>query len=135
MTFSGGSLAPGATCTFSVALDVPTAVSNGVKPVNTTSQVTGLIDGFPVSGPPAMDTLGIDFLAFSKSFPSVARAGTVSTLSFTLENLSSTGSVNGLQFSDDLDAMITGLVATGLPVNGICGSGSILSGTGFLTLT
>mgnify|MGYP003343224681 CR=1 FL=1 len=37
--------------------------------------------------------------------------------------------------SDDLDAALSGLVATGLPANDVCGAGSQLSGTSVLTFT
>ena len=40
-----------------------------------------------------------------------------------------------LDFSDDLDAALSGLVATALPAVPPCGPGSVIAGTSFLTLT
>jgi hypothetical protein len=134
LSFTGGSLAPGASCTFSTVLDVPASPLSGSTAINTTSQATGTIGGLAVTGPPATDTLNIYLLAFGKTFPATARAGRTSVLRFSLQNLSTT-SVSGLRFTDDLEAMFAGLVATGLPVQDICGPGSTLSGTGLLALT
>jgi len=43
--------------------------------------------------------------------------------------------VTDISFTDDLDAFIPGLVATGLPVADVLGTGSSLSGTSLITLT
>ncbi len=135
LTLSGGTLAAGASCTFSVTLMVPAGVALGTTATNTTSDVTGMAGGFPVSGTPASDDLQIDFMAFTKAFDGLTVAGGTPVLTFTIENLSTTSSVADISFTDDLDAVIAGLVATGLPLNDVCGMGSVLSGTSFLALT
>jgi uncharacterized repeat protein (TIGR01451 family) len=56
-------------------------------------------------------------------------------LSFTIENVDAANGFSDLEFSDDLDAVLAGLVATGLPMNDICGAGSVIDGTSFLTFT
>ncbi len=134
LMFTGGSLAPGASCTFSVTVAVPGDVSVGTTVTNTTSAVTGTVGAVEASGAPATDDLRIDFFAFGKTFTGPAAAGGHATLRFTLENLS-TDSVSGLAFVDDLDAVLSGLVATGLPASDVCGEGSTLAGTSVLTLT
>ena len=96
--------------------------------------MTGTIGGLAVTGAPATDTLVIQNAGFAKAFdgPTV-RAGTA-VLTFTIDELLGSG-LSDLGFTDDLDAVVPGLVATGLPRIDVCGSGSTLSGTSVLTLT
>lgn len=134
LTFGGGTLAPDASCTFSVELQIPSELPTGTMAKNTTSQVTGTINGLTATGHPASDNLEIGVLTFNKSFNSKTWPGETATLTFTLQN-NTPNTVNDLQFSDDLAGMFSGLVATGLPVNDICGSGSLLSGTGIINMS
>lgn len=133
LTVTGGSLAGGASCQFSVTLAVPASVPLGTTATNTTSTVTGTISGLAVGGDPGSDDLLINFLSFSKSFDSPTTATGSVDLTFSITNESS-GAVTGIGFSDDLDAVISGLAATGLPANDACGAGSTFSGSSFLTL-
>ena len=58
------------------------------------------------------------------------------TLEFTIENLDQNNSVAAdIGFTDDLDAVVSGLVATGLPASNVCGPGSQVAGTSLLTFT
>ena len=133
LTLTGGELGPGASCTFTATVQVP-AMPSASQAVNTTSSVTGTIGGVGVTGPAATDTLVIQNAGFAKAFdgPTV-RAGTA-VLTFTIDELLGSG-LSDLGFTDDLDAVVPGLVATGLPRIDVCGSGSTLSGTSVLTLT
>lgn len=133
LTFTNGTLAPGASCTFNVTVQVP-AVPAADLAVNTTSSVTGDASGLPVTGSAAMDTLFIRNLTFSKAFDGPTTATGTAVLTFTIENLGASA-VTGLGFVDDLNAVLPGLVATGLPVSGVCGASSSVSGTGLLTAT
>lgn len=135
LTLTGGNLPAGGSCTFSVTVQVPAIVPLGSTAINTTSNVTGTITGLPVQGAPATDTLLIQSLAFTKSFDGPTAVNATPVLTFTLTNLSATATLNDISFSDDLDAFLPGLVATGLPVAGVCGAGSQIAGTSFLTLT
>jgi len=74
-------------------------------------------------------------LELTKSFADdpVLPGGMV-TLKFTISNTDDIPAT-GICFTDDLDAVLLGLVAVGLPLNDVCGAGSQLSGTSFLTLT
>lgn len=134
LTLTGGNLAPGASCTFSAALDVPTMVAPGAA-TNWTSEVTGTMGGLEVTGQPARDDLEIVLLDFTKAFNGETPPGGTSTLTFTIENLDANAGMSDIAFSDDLDSVLSGLVAIGLPANDVCGAGSVLSGTSFLTLT
>jgi len=135
LTLTGGSLPAGGSCTFSVTVMVPASVPLGTVVTNTTSEVTGTAGGLGVAGAPASDQLRIDFLTLAKSFDGPTVAGGSPILSITITNLDATSGVSGLSLSDDLDAVLSGLVAVGLPVSDVCGAGSQLSGTSFLTLT
>lgn len=131
LTLTGGTLPAGGTCTFSVSLQLPAAIT-GSSFVNTTSSVTGLASGLPVGGGPASDTLVVNNVVFSKSFDGPSTATGNPVLTFTIENLSASSGVSGLSFTDNLGAVLAGLTATGTPTADLCGSGSQLSGTSLL---
>ena len=57
LTFSGGSLGPGDSCSFSVTLQVPINATPGSTAINITSQADGMLNGFAVTGFPAIDDL------------------------------------------------------------------------------
>ena len=126
LTVSGASLDPSESCTFAVMLDVAPDAPSGVYP-NTTSSITGTLSGNAVEGPPASDDLSIVAPPdLQKSFSGpVAPGGTV-TLEFTLDHSENAPSeATGIGFTDDLDAVLSGLTATGLPLEDICGSGTL----------
>ncbi|MFC3194022.1 beta strand repeat-containing protein [Marinicella sediminis] len=134
--FSGGTLAPSEVCTFTVTLTVPAAASPAIYP-NTTSSLTGSAAGLPVIGFAASDELQvINAVQFSKSFDGPTTATRTAVLSFNIDN-SAAGSVNtiDLSFTDDLDAVVPGMTAVGLPLNDVCGLGSQISGTALLQFT
>lgn len=131
LTYSGGVLAAAATCIVRVSLDVPASAAEGTF-TNTTSSVSGTITSLAVTGDPASDELEVfQQLQFNKSFAGPATAGGTAILTFTISNPRA-NAVNGLSFSDDLNAFIPGMVATSLPASP-CGALSVLSGTSFIT--
>ena len=56
------------------------------------------------------------------------------TLEFTI-GYEGTTAATDIEFTDDLDAVLSGLAVIGLPAADVCGSGSELSGTGVISLT
>lgn len=93
-----------------------------------------MLGGFAVTGDAASDDLAvIQLLTFSKSFDGPTTATGMATLTFTITN-PGTETATGIAFSDDLDAIITGLIAISLPALP-CGAGSSLTGISFLTFT
>lgn len=132
---SGVALASGASCTITTSLTIPGTAALGTV-VNTTSDVTATIGGFNVIGDAASDTLEVAAvvdLMFSKSFADVGvPAGGSTVLSLSVVNTGS-GTVSGISFTDDLDAMLSGTVATGHAASAGCGGGGTFSGSGFLT--
>lgn len=135
LSLTGGNLAAGEVCTFTVVVLVPEDTPFGTLATNTTSEVAGTLGGLPVFGAAATADLQVDALQLSKSFGSIGNPGSTVTLLFQLESASGTPAFSDLSFNDDLDAVIPGLQAIGLPATGVCGAGSVLSGTSFLTLT
>ncbi|MBT8116097.1 MAG: thrombospondin type 3 repeat-containing protein, partial [Arenicella sp.] len=132
--FEGGTLAPGATCTISLTINVPdTPLASGPPYINTTSDVTGKVGALDVFGAAASDELVINTLVLAKEFDAATGPGGTAVLTFTLENLSATDTADNLAFTDDLDAVIAGLEATSLPANPVCGG--MLSGSSLITLT
>jgi uncharacterized repeat protein (TIGR01451 family) len=132
--FSGGSLAAaGGACAFSVLVAVPGGAATGDY-TNVTSAATGTVGGLAATSDPAIDTLRVRFVSLTKSFGATADIGGTVSLTFTIENLSSTDTVNNLSFTDNLNDTLSGLVATGLPPTP-CGAGSTIAGTSFLSLT
>ncbi len=146
--FADGGLKPSETCFFDIAVSVP-VVPIGTIGSNTTSGVTGLTLGeLSVVGDPATDELRVGFVKFSKTFGSLrafngltikngpaTKPGDTVNLTFTIQNTDKTAGVTDVGFTDDLDAVVSGLVATDLPKSDICGTGSVLQGTSFLTFT
>jgi hypothetical protein len=136
LILSGGILGPGETCTFTVPLQIPAAVSSGTQVINTTSSVSGMTaDTLSVSGNSASDSLSVQNVAFSKSFSTAVAAGGSTILTFSLTNLSLSQDVTGLAFIDDLNNMIAGASATNLPSPGFCGPGSVINGTSVVAIT
>ena len=135
ITLTLGNLTAGTSCTFSVTLFVPVGIAADTVAINTTSSVSGLVGKSTVTGGPASDGLMINFVNFSKVFNTPSVAGGSVDLSFTLQNLSKINAVSALEFTDDLNAVISGLAASVLPADGFCGVGSSISGPTFLTIS
>ena len=136
LTFSGGSLDAEASCEFTVGLPIP-ADTSPVTLINTTSEVAGEIMGLPVIGSLASDEIRVETLGFSETFiqQGPTPAGETVTLSITIANLDAVLPISGIAFTNDLDNTLSGLRAQGLPQYDICGTGSVLSGTSFLTFS
>ncbi len=137
LTFSGGALAPGETCTFSVTLQSSASTPQGIH-TNTTSDIGATVAGVPVTDPGPSADLTVAHLTLDKSFTDdpVLPGGTV-TLEFTLANGSSTDGASGVSFTDDLDDTLPGLAAAAgeLPLAGCGGTLSGSAGDTFLTFS
>ncbi len=136
LTFTGGNLAGGTSCTFEVTLQVPAGAAVGDY-VNTTSNLTATgSNSGSIAVDPASDGLLIsEQVIFSKRFTDDSVIpGRYTTLEFTIENNPSEA-LSNISFTDDLDAALPGLTVVDLPKTDICGVGSQLSGTSLLTFT
>jgi uncharacterized repeat protein (TIGR01451 family) len=93
------------------------------------------VGGLGVTGQPATDTLEVVTAIFVKTFDGPTVAGGNPVLTFSLSNLDSGSDLSQLRFTDDLGAVLPGLVALApLPADP-CGTGSSLSGASVLTLS
>ena len=140
LIYTGRAVNAGASCSFDVTVQVPGTAAVGSH-TNTTSLLTATIAGVTPTFDAASDSIVVETsaadLAFSKSFTdSPAAPGDTATLEFTITNAGVGGAKDAaaIGFTEDLDAMLTGAVATGLPATDVCGAGSTLGGAGTITL-
>ena len=134
ITLSGGNISAGGVCTFTVSVQLPGATPGGTQVINTTSNITGTMNGQSVNGVPASDGFSIFALQLSKSFSGLAAAGGTVDLTFNMSNQDTSLAQSDINFSDDLNAMLTGATAVGLPLADVCGAGSLISGSGSIQL-
>ena len=133
LAFSGGALS-GGECSFQVTVQVPDDVPFTPTVTNTTSEITATIQSVPVTGDPATAQLELTLATFTKSFDGITRPSGTPVVTFAIENLSTLEAATDLSFTDDLETMMPGLVAAGLPAEP-CGPGSSATGTSVLTLS
>lgn len=134
LVLTGGTLAPDSSCTFSVELQLPSDVATGTTVTNVTSELTGMINGVSRTAPPARDEIAVNLMTLTKRFESSAEQGGSTTLTFVIENLNSASTATGVSFTDDLGAVLSDLIATGTPLDDVCGTGSVLDGSSMLAL-
>jgi hypothetical protein len=134
LNLTGGNLAAGSSCTFAVTLQVPLSATPG-NYLNTTSSASGTLNGFPVTSDPASDTLNVtNAISFDMSFDGPTTATGTAVITFNINN-ASTINTSTMAFINDLDLVIPGLVATGLPATDVCGTGSQLTGSSVINFT
>lgn len=127
LTLSGGSLAPGEDCTFSVMLNVPADAVPGTK-TNTTSEVNATVDGLAATGAVVQDDFLVSGFRILKEFNAgPVIAGDTATLTFTLDNTSGAVEAESIAFQDDLDDAISGMTVSSSPANPCNGSLSSVS--------
>ncbi len=138
LSFSGGSLAAGASCSFSVTQVVPAGASAETHSGDTSS-LTGTASGLAVTGPAtsaALTVSSFDLPSFTASLADSALAsGGSSTLTYVITNTDTSATLSDLRFSTDLDAVISGMTVTSGTGSDLCGAGSSLTGSSLLTLS
>ena len=135
LRFTGGSLPANGSCHFEVGLQLPGATASGTTVTDTTSSLTGTIDGEPATGAPASDDLLVSALTLDEAVSGPVVPGRTTELTFTITNHDASNPFTGLAFTDDLDATLPGLTADGLPAADVCGTGSTLAGGAVVTFT
>ena len=134
LSFTDGRLGASESCSFQVRLVVPVAATTGSH-TNTTSTISGNVGGSPFTSGTAVDELKVGLPVLTKTFTDdPVFPGDTVTLEFTIDNPSSTDSFTDIGFTDDLDAVLSGLSVNTLPAPGFCGAGSTLIGTSSLTM-
>ena len=133
--YLGGLLTPGASCTVSILLDVDAAAAPNTY-INTSSTITALADDgmtgtHAVTGPATTDSLLVTGLVFSKAFiDDPALPNGTATLRYTIDNTAAPSGqdASGIIFTDSLTDTLSGLIASAIPANDICGLGSSIVG-------
>ncbi|WP_434938632.1 putative Ig domain-containing protein [Shewanella sp. HL-SH8] len=137
LSFTGGSLAAGSSCQFSIAIAVPSNATPGTY-TNTTSAISYDLDGSSVTPSNALSsfnvnsapTLSIDTKQSGVQVSAVA-AGEVFSVEYTLTNIDANNAASAISFSHVLDNL-SGFTAT-LPANDFCGTGSVANFTATTT--
>ncbi len=133
LAFSGGSIAAGGSCTFSVNVTAPSSATAGSFP-NTTSDLTS--GGIKLTDPAAASLTVEPAPSFSKAFgPASVEQGVASTLTFTINNTASSLAATSLAFTDTFPAGLV-LAATPNPST-TCTGGTLtaVAGTGSVSYT
>ncbi|MEO1257192.1 MAG: MopE-related protein [Bacteroidota bacterium] len=138
ITYTGGSVPAGTSCSFDVPVRIPASTAVGFYQ-NSTSNIVATINGSGIVLPPAVDGFEVvsDLLEISKEFTNdpVAPGATVD-LAFTINNLDATQTINNVTFEDDLENILPGLAPSGSLPTDPCGTGSVLNfSDGVLTLS
>ena len=137
ITLTGGNIPAGDSCTFDVTLTVPVGVASGSY-LSELSDITGTVDSEIVSGNSIVESLQIvSAPTFRKSFTNdPVLSGETVTLEYTIEHgVEEPAIVTNLSFTDDMEAVISGLISTSGTQNDVCGAGSQISGTSTLSFT
>jgi CSLREA domain-containing protein len=129
VSFSGASLAPGASCTVSLNVQGTTA---GVK--NNSVQVTSTNGGTGNTSNASITVVAPPTIVKAFGAASIPLNGSTS-LSFTITNPNATVALTGVAFSDTLPAGL--VISTPNGLTGTCGAGTITAtaGTGVISLT
>ena len=141
LIYTGGSVLAGQSCVIEVPVTAPIGAAGGIYPVSTSSLSVSLATTGAVVVDPAVSNFevagaeGTGTIDFTKEFTDdPAGPGDQVTLEFTI-NAAGNFTTTGLSFTDDLDAVLSGLVSSSGTQTDVCGTGSSLSGTSLLTLT
>ncbi len=126
ITISGVTLAAESSCTASIDILADTAgtfdlVWNDVFVTYPSLVNSGLLG--------ASFEVQREFLNLSFSPLTVVPGSATGSLDVTVTNFDRSFAATDITFTDDLDAALSGLVATGLPITDVCGSGSGVSGS------
>ncbi|WP_419226889.1 Ig-like domain-containing protein [Alteromonas sp. OM2203] len=128
LTFAGGELSAGDTCSFSVVLQIPNSASGGTVSI-TTSAVAGTVSGVAVSNAAVSNNILISGITATKVFvTNPVLPGSETVLRYTLSNSANAAAATAISFSDSLTSVISSMSATSLP-SSPCGISSNISGT------
>ncbi|WP_248304477.1 autotransporter outer membrane beta-barrel domain-containing protein [Breoghania sp. L-A4] len=139
LTMTGGSLAPGASCVFTIGFMVPGSTAAGDY-ANTTSVLSGTANTVAGTAGTASDTLSVlnpvADTTFSASFTEgTVGVGATTPVQFTITNPNTTLSVDAIGFTADLSTIFAGVTSASLPANGFCGAGATMTGGGTLSMS
>lgn len=135
LTFSGGSLTAGETCSIDVDIELADDQAKGFYTL-TTSEVAGVVSATNVTGDTASASFevnaGIAEISLTKTFDEDAVfPGNSVGMTFALSNNSPDTDASAINFADDLDAFLSGVILSSVDSNdcsatvGGTGTGSI----------
>lgn len=129
LTFSGGSLLAGESCTFELQVQVPMGAGNGEFNI-TTSSLSGDFDGLNIALASVSSALAVDAnrLLVNHFFDdaSVVQGETV-TIEYEVTNVDTTNALTDIVLTHDLASIGGGLMIPNLPLSDVCGAGSSLT--------
>ncbi|NKF50086.1 hypothetical protein G3R49_05820, partial [Shewanella sp. WXL01] len=84
----------------------------------------------------AATSLTVDSIGFvnAKFNPKLVQPGDTTSLDIEITNFDRSNQANSIVFVSDFDATLSGLIATGLPINDVCGAGSTITGSSSASL-
>ena len=128
LTLTGGSLIPDSTCTFSVALQIPSDAIPSIITMDS-SAVSATTSGMSVTSATASDTLLISGLSLTQEFVgNPALPGAIITSRYTISNHADALAATDMSFNHDYQLIIPTFTAIALPTTP-CNGSSTLSGT------
>ena len=129
ITLVGGFILANMTCTIEINV---TADSPGTY-LNTTGSLSQ--NGAEPSGATTASLTVTNPFMYA-SLPATIAPGKSAKLAFTItNNLDRNNAATDINFTDDLNAALTGMIATALPADGFCGAGSSISGSSTITIS
>ncbi|WP_028771762.1 putative Ig domain-containing protein [Shewanella waksmanii] len=134
LSFSGGTVAPGEDCEFTVPLQLPADTVGSYT--LTSSEVAATIAGSAVNSPLSSTSLTVSGLSFTKSFVTnpvrVGTAGTNVDLTYLITNAVGADDATSINFTESFSNTASGITIVSADQSAFCGAGSSAVAAGFL---
>ncbi|MBU2971719.1 hypothetical protein KO527_20420, partial [Pseudoalteromonas sp. C2R02] len=140
IVLTGGSLAANGSCTFTVDIPTPQELPSGDYTLSL-SEASSTVSAATVQSPITSASFNVvSGPRLLLEMPVGVKPAEVGNATFTLTHSDYSGiaDATNISFTLDLDNTLSGLTATNLPLNDVCGSGSTLAGSAgdsFITLS
>ncbi len=130
LVYVGGDVLSGESCTIEVELNVPLNASDGL--FGSISSNLSANQGGAIAVNPAIDSLMVNsqLISITKEFTNdPVVAGGTATTRYTISNLDPTRSATDIEFTDNIDSVISGLQVTSVEMPSSCeNNGAIITG-------
>ncbi len=133
ISFFSGFLMPGEMCTITVDVMVEPFVGQKINVTSVLNSSNGG-SGFATDAV-VMNQINGELLLAQRFLPGFTSAGGTVDLEFSITNFNRTDQATAISFTNDLDATLSGMVATNLPLNDVCGMGSVVNGSSAITFS
>ncbi|WP_394228250.1 Ig-like domain-containing protein [Pseudoalteromonas spongiae] len=136
LSFAGGTIGPGETCSFKLPVTIPAATAVG-NYTNTTSSFTFDLGGSPQTWNPISHNLAItqaptvtlELLSQANLIKEPIAAGDDLVARYTITNIDTINAAGGITFYTELTNALPFPVSASLPAAGFCGAGSAIGFT------